>query len=430
MLAFLAYRNIIRRKRRYLFILSAMALAFAVITILTGISTGAMEALRAKAARYFAGHISITGFKPGLVQQLFEPEQLVQDLRGSGLPIQTLGLRTIYYSGDAQLFYEGKRVQQRRLIGLDPEAEKLEFADLDIRRGSFSFRDPSLLPGILISQGAAALLGCQVGDALTISLRTLNRQVNSAQLVVTGIFSETSLFGYAAYMDRRDLNRLMGAVPDYATDLALYTPQGTALGSLSTKIRRHLSSTWHVAPLYKSREERDVKLSEFLKDGSGLVILTQDAQLAQIEQFTLAFLSITYLVLVLFLMITMTGVVNTYRVLIHERKKEIGVLRALGCHKPQVLQLFLWEALELSVAACFLGFLLGLLSLAIIHKLDLSMIPGSGLVLEKGHLRLTLSPPIVLSNMLLLSGATVMAVLRPALQGSRIAPVEAMRGGA
>jgi ABC-type lipoprotein release transport system permease subunit len=63
-------------------------------------------------------------------------------------------------------------------------------------------------------------------------------------------------------------------------------------------------------------------------------------------------------------------------------------------------------------------------------RFNFSFIPGSGLILERGHLRIALSFSSILMNMLLIMGATLLAVWRPAREGSRVQPVLAMRGGA
>lgn len=430
MFAFFAYRNLSRRGKRYIFIFSAMALSFAVITLITGISTGALQALQDKAARYFAGHISITGFLPGQVQEIKEPAGLIEILKKSSFPFRTIARRTIYYQGNAQLFFEGERVIQRRLIGVDEAVEAPEFANLDIIQGSFTFSDDSGNPGIVISKYAAELLHCKVGDEVTIFLSTSTGRPNSDRLVVRGIFNETSLFGFAAYMDRVYLNQLLEKRSDFCTDIALYIKPGADTDRLSQQVVTNIKNYGKASALFKTREDRDAALPKLVKQGPILVVLTQGAQLAQIQQFITAFLGISYFVLVLFLLITMTGVINTYRVLVHERKKEIGVLRALGTQKSGVIALFLWEGIELSFFATLAGFVIGYIGLFILSRINFSFIPGSGLVLERGHLRLALSVSSMLINLMLLMVTTIIAIWRPAIDGSQVQPVIAMRGGA
>ena len=430
MFASLAFRNLSRRSKRYIFIFSAMALSFAVITMITGISSGALLALQDKAARYFAGHVSITGFLPGQVQEIEDSDGLMKTLTMGGLPFRTIAKRTVYYRGDAQLFFEGERVIQRKLIGVDAVSEAQEFNNLDMLSGSFSFTDARGKPGIVISEYAANILRCNVGDEITLFLTTDTGQPNSAQLIVQGIFNETSLFGFAAYMDRSFLNQLIQKSPEFCTDIALYLKQGANSTKVVRDLAAYLQPHRAVAPLFASREERDAQLPKLVNQGSVLVILTQDAQLAQIQQFITAFLGITYFILILFLLITMTGVINTYRVLVHERKKEIGVMRALGTQKGGVMALFLWEGIELSFFASVGGFIIGSIGLLIMSRFNFSFIPGSGLILERGHLRIALSFSSILMNMLLIMGATLLAVWRPAREGSRVQPVLAMRGGA
>jgi putative ABC transport system permease protein len=155
--------------------------------------------------------------------------------------------------------------------------------------------------------------------------------------------------------------------------------------------------------------------------------MTQNAQLAQIRQFLDALLGVTYFVLTVFLVIILTGILNTYRVLVHERTKEIGVLRALGMQRGTVRFLFIVEAALLGLFSVLIGFLLGFLLLKVLGGLDLSVIPGSGLILENGHLRTEMNSRTTLLNGLLMIGTTILAAWGPARRAGQIRPVDAMR---
>jgi len=142
--------------------------------------------------------------------------------------------------------------------------------------GSFSFTDDQGRPGIVISQYAANILHCRIGDELTLFVTTYGGQPNAATLVVRGIFNETSLFGFAAYMDRVYLNQLIQRDQEFCTDIALYLKDGTDSKRLVRDLSSYLGNYRTVAPLFVSREERDAKLPEVVNKGPTLVILTQD----------------------------------------------------------------------------------------------------------------------------------------------------------
>jgi putative ABC transport system permease protein len=281
-------------------------------------------------------------------------------------------------------------------------------------------------PGILISRAAAKLLGCRSGDELTLYITTDAGQYNTANLIVRGVFDETSLFGYIAYMRNADLNRLLLRQEGAATDISVYVRSGQNIDKTAGEVVSALGAKHAVGPLFASREERDAALGALVQEPT-LVVLTQGAQLAQIRQLLDALLIITYGVLGIFLTIVMAGILNTYRVLVHERRREIGVMRALGMQRSAVRRLFIAEAALLAVLSSLVGLALALGLLKIISWMNLSFIPGSGLFLEGGRLRMSLSLSMTAANGGLMLLAAVLAAWGPARKAGSIRPADAMR---
>lgn len=76
--------------------------------------------------------------------------------------------------------------------------------------------------------------------------------------------------------------------------------------------------------------------------------------------------AMTIIVIVLF-MIAMTGVMNTTLISVHERKRELGVLAALGLSRRETLQLICAEGLCLGGAAGLVGLALGIATVTYLH---------------------------------------------------------------
>lgn len=423
----LAVRNLQRRWRRYVLVAVAAALGFAVITLISGAVYGSLDAIADKAARYFAGHVSVSAYVWGQAHTMTDPEGVMESLRDADLPLRCIAPRTVYYRSDARLLFNGQAVRQRRLVGIDFGAEGPEFSGLSFLSGGWEamLGEPGR-NGTLISATAARLLGCRLGDDITLTLNTDKGQYNAATLVVQGIFDETSLFGYIAYLRQEDLNRLTGRPDGTATDIALYSRGGADLDDVAYAAREALSGHYPVYPVFHTRAERDVALGAREKD-ERLAVLSLDAQLAQITQLLDALLAISYFTLVLFAAIVMAGVLNTYRVLVHERTREIGTMRALGMQRSRVRALFIVEAFALACISCVAGLAIGLILLRLASALDLSAVAGSGLFLEGGHLRIRLSAPALLLDGVLMCVAVLAAAWGPARKAGDIPPAEAMR---
>ena len=108
------------------------------------------------------------------------------------------------------------------------------------------------------------------------------------------------------------------------------------------------------------------------------------------------------------------GVLTIMSTALKERTEEIGLLRAVGCTRRQVLWLFLGEAVFLST----LGGTLGLSAVAILVITLNTLAPG---------LPITLQPFYMLISLALSCGVGLAAGISPALHAASLNPIDALR---
>ena len=282
--------------------------------------------------------------------------------------------------------------------------------------------------GILISKPAAETLGARLGDDVVLFLTSDSGQYNTATLYIKGIFDETSLFGYVAYMRQEDLNRLLLWDPGLATDIAVYAETGVNYKKLVKEISASLDQELRVLPYMATKTALHEELSLIdWEEGPVLAPLSLDAHLDQISNLLDAFLVITWFVLVLFLFIVMIGILNTYRVLVYERTQEIGTMRALGMSRKTVQFMFLSEAALLAIISSMLSFVISVILLYMFNFIDIGSLPGAGLFTEQGLLKPYIHPGMVVLSLVLMIAAVVIAVTGPAKKAASIAPAEALR---
>lgn len=404
----------------------AITIGYSLILTVNSMTSGAMETVKNKAARYFSGHISITGYNAGY-PVLEESQDIIDTINDTELPIRTISQRTVYYRSDASLFFNGDSISQRRLIGIDFSREYYELSELDFLEGSVDeLLKNQNTPGIIISDIAAGILGAKIGDDVSLYMTTDSGQYNSTSLIVRGIFRETSLFGYVAYINRKDLNLLMQKDVDFATDIALYTEKGSNPAKISKKIERLLSKTNTILTIAK-KKDLSARLSEYREGEQVLALLTLDVHLDQIKTIMDAINIVTWVIQVLFMLLVMVGILNTYRVLVFERTKEIGALRAMGMTQKEVRFLFLFEASFLDISASFIGFIVFRGLILIIRHIDMSKIPGSGLFTDKSNLLPFIELKYLIVTAILMLSAVLIAAWSPSSSASRLSPVDAMR---
>ncbi len=126
--------------------------------------------------------------------------------------------------------------------------------------------------------------------------------------------------------------------------------------------------------------------------------------------------NLVFALLAMAIVISLFGIANTLALSIHERTRELGMLRAIGMSRRQVRTMIRYEAVITALIGAILGMVLGLIFAALIAQ------P----LKDEGF---TLSYPIgSLLVLLILSGlAGVLAAIAPARRASRLDVLESLQ---
>jgi len=118
---------------------------------------------------------------------------------------------------------------------------------------------------------------------------------------------------------------------------------------------------------------------------------------------------------------------NTFRTVVSERRRDIGMLRALGATRRTILGMILAEGLIQGLLGSGIGLLLGYL--LAVGVMRLAQGPMSAFInIQLGWP--VISPELILVSVLAGVGVTVLAGLIPAFAASRVTPLEALRPSA
>jgi len=115
---------------------------------------------------------------------------------------------------------------------------------------------------------------------------------------------------------------------------------------------------------------------------------------------------------------------NTFRTIVAERRRDIGMLRALGANRRTIIGMILAEGFLQGIFGTSIGLLLGYLMAAGIIKF-VGPIMSRFINLNLGTP--VVSPALFLGSITLGVGVTVVAGLIPALNASKVTPLEALR---
>ncbi len=161
--------------------------------------------------------------------------------------------------------------------------------------------------------------------------------------------------------------------------------------------------------------EVEPQLEELVDAYPTLELLDRDGWVGSLAGQINALLNVIYGLLALSVIIAVIGIANTLSLSIHERTRELGLLRAVGMDRGQVRSSVRWEA----VIVALLGTLLGLLLSIIVSWVLVKGLRGYGL----GAFQLPGSLFVVILLGALLG---VLAAIRPARRAAKLNVLEAI----
>jgi putative ABC transport system permease protein len=156
-------------------------------------------------------------------------------------------------------------------------------------------------------------------------------------------------------------------------------------------------------------------------------VLPLQARLGPIQSILEALAIVAWSLNVLFLLIVLIGVNNTYRMIVYERTREIGTMRALGMERGQLATLFLVEAGLLGLAGALAGWILGNVLLWVASIVDFGDNVMMAMFLERGHLAWSVPWAGLVAVTASLVAAALLGSVGPAWRAASWRPVDALR---
>jgi ABC-type lipoprotein release transport system permease subunit len=425
----LAVKYVISYRRRYLFLFSALALGFCIISVISSLKDGMAEGVYYSAKNHYSGDIIVAGFeKDGESGNHIYAETVplvMRKIEESGVRPDKKVRRTMQFAGST-LHYNGGAAPVKYVVGLDwtDEVDYLDSLNFTDGGESAGFDDDT----IIVSTPVASFLGARAGDVVLLETETIHGQKNTAYFKVGGVVDDRSLFGYyKLFVSRRALNGVIGFGPDDCSTIGLFFNNASALESKREKLQNALEGSIPLRPLVYGREdfsrEKDWKWS-----GVMFFLLTVSVYVSNVAQILQALNIIAYFLYIMMLLIILVSAGVTYRLILHERVKEIGTMRAIGSHENDIRRVLVFEALVLATVSLVTGFCFTVFINWIVSGLSFSWFPGFEIFLRNGQLLALYNPPVIAINMAAVYVILFIAVYAPSFKLSR-APLPRMLSG-
>ena len=426
----LAARNVNRQKKRSFLLGGAVAFGVMIITLINGFTDGFVGNVRENVAFLFAGHLFVEGYEKTergrLVHVLRDDRALQRVLAGAALPARSINPRS---EVDAALVFAGRSVRQQ-IVGIQWETAASLRGRLALRAGSVE-RLLADRNALVLHETVAEQLGVSVGDTLLAQARTATGQHNLGELVLTAISVDTGVFsGISAYAHRSWVNELLNIAPDAYTTLGILLDDIGSVDAESERLYAAMADDLNMVPRFEGagaygNVRRDLLQSTW--SGTRYHLSTINDALADINDVAQTVTIAGAAVALILFFIVAIGITNTYRVVVRERIREIGTMRALGLHRRQARSLFLTEALLLAVGGGVAGLLLAAAARAILQAIDWGNQTLLFIFMDDGHLSFPFDPLLLAGYLLGVATVTLIAALAPANRAARQDPAGALR---
>ena len=260
------------------------------------------------------------------------------------------------------------------LVAADPQAT-VDMFDFDVKSGDFAALDVN---GIAVSQDKADANGWTVGDTVPV----LFAKTGVVPMTVQAIYDRTQIAG------------------NWVISLAAFEQNYT--DQIDYQIFAKLKPG--VTP-----EQGRAAIEPLLKAYPTAELLDQAAYKKDQEAQIDTVVNLIYGLLFLAIVIAVIGIANTLALSVHERTREIGLLRAVGMSRSQVRSAVRWESVIIALLGTVLGLALGLFfGWAIVAALK-----------RQGFTRFAAAPAQLLVVVLLAGVVGIVAAWLPARRAAR-----------
>ena len=382
----IAFRNTGRQKKRTLLLAGAIAFGVVVVTLLNGFTGGASRNIERLLTDLIGGHVYVSGTEltesrliinvirdweegadSSLADAVTEVSGQIADLNRRSRTLGTL----IFGSKQANHFIDG----------VDWHSEASFFPSLSLTAGSLP--GPDDRNALILPESAAERLRVEVGDQVLVRVATVTGQQNVGELVLAATIEESGITAFSSAFVRLDyMGELIGAGADEFQVLNLYLRDPRQSNRVAEVLRARLPT----APQEDEEEASGqppgtpgalgagvTRLADDEEpwEGTRYQITTLDDILAQVSDLFGVLDIVSLVVFLILLTITMVGVVNTFRMVLMERIREIGTMRAVGMQGGSVRGIFLMEAGFIGLIGALIGLLLAGIAMLVLGQLTL-----------------------------------------------------------
>jgi len=434
------FRNLARNRWRSGLTLGGIALSVAFMVWILGFMEGWMGAMVQGATAVETGQVQVHtqafADNPRVYRTFHSDPQVLGAVSGvDGVVAVSPRVRLNGLIGHEE------KSQVGRIMGVDPtlEARTTPVAEALVE-GRWLQQSPPAYPApreVVVGAGMANQLRVGPGDELVVFLEAADGSMGNDLLEVVGVVrtANTAVDRMSAYMHIEDA-QFLAALEGEAHELAVKTENllqaqvtaGLIAGVLGAETTESLVGSEEGTGGTSVPETGN-------RDPDALLVRPWQEILPSIYQMLTISRSSNWVTYLLIYLVAAIGLVNTQRMSALERKREFGVLMAIGMRPRKMFRMILTESVVLGTLGGLIGTALGL-AVVWYHAtagLDLAMFTEQGEftvmgVAFSGKIFAILTPTAALQPILVMVFVAFLAGLWPAVKSAKLDPAPTIAG--
>lgn len=297
---------------------------------------------------------------------------------------------------------------------------------------SLSFSDPLFAAGkedVLMSESLATVLNVKKGDIVSITFPAkYNDKKGNGQLKISGFFKNNQqLPSNVILSNDNDFYKIFYSEwpEDFRKSKEAFIPDS------KNPLSMIFSQEWNLLPRAKSTTELQRLQSEIGQKklrGTSVDVRSMYESASAILKLEVALNMITFIAVMILFFIILIGVINTLRMTIRERTREIGTIRAIGMQKHDVKRIFVLETFFLSSISAVAGTALSFIVMSLLSLLKFKTDGNPmGMLLTNGHLHFAPTAGSIFAFNIFIVIIAVITAYIPARRASNLSSAEALR---
>jgi lipoprotein-releasing system permease protein len=326
----LAWRNLWRNRRRTVIAISSIVFSVLLASWMRSMQEGSYESMIDNVVKFYSGYLQVQDTAYWNERTLDNSFEVTPELKKQieGIKDVTLVSNRIESFALAANHLKSKPAM---VIGIEPEAEdQITNISKKIKKGNFLKNGDE---GVVLGKGLADYLKLEVGDTLVMISQGYRGISASGLFVIKGIMSHPNpeFDKRLVYLDIETARNFYSAT-GLSTSLVIMTDNHEHINRMKKEIEQFLTVN-NTVMTWTEMQPEIVQLIQSDR-GSGKIML-----------------GILYLVIAF-------GMFSVVMMMVKERKREFGVVHAIGMQKYKLSVIVFFETIFIGIIGCAIGLLI------------------------------------------------------------------------